>query len=110
MFGPDKCGSTNNKVHFILQHQNPMWQEKHFNDTPPIRSDTETHLYTLVLRKDNSFEIFVDKKSAKKGDLLTHMIPSANPAAEIDDASDKKPEGWVDEAKIDDAASVKPEA
>ena len=30
MFGPDRCGSTD-KVHFILQHQNPVtkqWEEK----------------------------------------------------------------------------------
>ena len=82
MFGPDKCGSTNNKVHFILQHQNPLtkgWEEKHFNDTPTVKMDKKYHLYTLSLKDDNSFEIFVDKKMSKKGNLLTHMKPSINP-------------------------------
>lgn len=110
MFGPDKCGGTN-KVHFILQHQNPLtkkWEEKHFNDTPSVKTDKKTHLYSLVVRKDNSFEIFIDKKSAKKGNLLTHMTPPINPPKDIDDPSDKKPSDWVDEAEIDDPEASKP--
>ena len=66
MFGPDKCGSGNNKVHFIIQHQNPLtseWEEKHFTDTPPVKTDKNTHLYTLALRDDNTFAIYVDKVS-----------------------------------------------
>ena len=83
MFGPDRCGS-NNKVHFIVQFQNPIskqWEEKHFNETIPIRSDKKTHLYSLVIRKDSSFEIFIDSVSVstKNANLLTHMIPSINP-------------------------------
>jgi hypothetical protein len=29
--------------------------------------DKKSHLYTLVIRPDNSFEILVDQKSEKKG-------------------------------------------
>jgi hypothetical protein len=29
-----------------------------------------THLYTLVIRSDNSFEVLVDLESKKKGSLL----------------------------------------
>lgn len=110
MFGPDKCGGTN-KVHFILQHQNPLtkvWEEKHFNETIPVRADRNTHLYTLVLRKDQSFDIFVDEKIAKSGNLLTHMVPAINPPEFIDDPTDSKPEDWVDEPMITDPDAVKP--
>lgn len=112
MFGPDKCGTSNNKVHFIFQHQNPLnsaWEEKHFKDTPPIKTDKKTHLYTLVVKSDNSFEIYIDKMSVKKGNLLTDMEPPVNPPKEIDDPEDKKPDDWVDEAKVDDPDATKPE-
>jgi len=111
MFGPDKCGA-NNKVHFIVQFQNPVtldWEEKHFNETVPIRNDKKTHLYSLVMRKDNNFEIFIDSVLFKKGNLLTHMIPAINPPKEIDDPSDSKPSDWVDEKEIDDPEATKPD-
>ena len=111
MFGPDRCGS-NNKVHFIIQYQNPVnleWEEKHLNETIPIRSDKKTHLYSLVIHKDSRFEIFIDSVSVKKGSLLTHMAPAINPPAEIDDPTDTKPVDWVDEAQIVDASAVKPD-
>ena len=105
MFGPDKCGE-NNKVHFILRHQNPVskeWEEKHFkSDTPlNIQNDQFSHLYTLVVRPDNSFSIKVDNKVVKSGSLLESMEPPINPAKIIDDPDDKKPSDWVDDAEID---------
>lgn len=112
MFGPDKCGSSNNKVHFILQHLNPLtseYEEKHSNDTATVKMDKKTHLYTLQLKSDNTFEVYVDKKSAKKGSLLTHMKPPVNPPKEIDDPEDTKPTDWVEETKIDDPNAKKPD-
>lgn len=111
MFGPDKCGS-NNKVHFILQYQNPVtktWEEKHLNSTISIKNDKKIHLYTLVLRSDNSFEILIDMSSAVKGSLLTHLKPAINPPEMINDETDVKPSDWVDEAQIEDPEAVKPE-
>jgi len=81
MFGPDKCGSTN-KVHFIFQHKNPItgvFEEKHLRDAPAVKLDKRTHLYTLVIRPDNSFEILIDGESAKKGSLLEDFEPPVNP-------------------------------
>lgn len=96
MFGPDKCG-TNNKVHFIIQYQNPVskvWEEKHFNTTIAIMSDKlRTHLYTLHIKSNNDFEIYIDKKEVGKGNLLTHMVPPINPAAEIEDVTHTQPDG-----------------
>ncbi len=111
MFGPDKCG-PNNKVHFIFQYQNPVtkiWEEKHFKDAPPAKSDQKTHLYTLIIRKDNTFDILIDNEVAKSGNLLTSMSPPISPPLEIDDPSDTKPSDWVDVAKIPDPDASKPE-
>jgi calnexin len=111
MFGPDKCGSTN-KVHFIFQHKNPItgvFEEKHLRDAPAVKLDKRTHLYTLIVRPDNSFEILIDGESAKKGSLLEDFEPPVNPPKEIDDPTDSKPSTWVDDAEIDDVNDKKPE-
>ncbi len=111
MFGPDKCGSTN-KVHFIFQHKNPItgvFEEKHLRDAPAVKLDKRTHMYTLVVRPDNSFEILIDGESAKKGSLLEDFEPPVNPPKEVDDPTDSKPSTWVDLAEIDDPSDKKPE-
>mmetsp|Transcript_21763 Transcript_21763/g.19831 ORF Transcript_21763/g.19831 Transcript_21763/m.19831 type:complete len:520 (+) Transcript_21763:44-1603(+) len=113
MFGPDRCGSNSNKAHFIIQHQNPnkqTWEEKHFNQTAAIKTDKKSHLYTLHIRNaDNSFDLYVDKKITKGGNLLKNMNPPINPPSEIDDPTDFKPEDWVEEERIVDPDARKPD-
>lgn len=111
MFGPDKCGSTN-KVHFIFRHKNPKtgeYEEKHLKSPPAARVTKTTTLYTLIVKPDQTFEILIDGESAKTGSLLEDFTPAVNPEKEIDDADDKKPSDWVDEARIEDPEATKPE-
>ncbi|KIW50413.1 hypothetical protein PV05_12002 [Exophiala xenobiotica] len=111
MFGPDKCGATN-KVHFIFKHKNPKtgeYEEKHLKSPPQAKNDKLTHLYTLIVKPDNTFEMLIDNKSAKNGSLLEDFAPTVNPPKEIDDPNDKKPEDWVEEARIPDPTATKPE-
>jgi len=111
MFGPDKCGATN-KVHFIFRHKNPITgviEEKHMKDAPAIKTDKINHLYTLIVRPDNSFEVLIDAESVRQGSLLTDFAPSVNPPKEIDDPTDIKPSDWVDEEMIPDPEAKKPE-
>ena len=111
MFGPDRCGTTN-KIHLIFRHQNPItkqWEEKHLKAAPEPRIDsTKTHLYTLLVKPDNSFSLYLDNEMIKSGSLLEDFDPSVNPPREIADPSDVKPSDWVDEPKIADTAAVKP--
>jgi calnexin len=111
MFGPDKCGTTN-KVHFIFRHKNPKtgeYEEKHLNAAPAATINKLTNLYTLIVKPDQTFEILINGESSKNGSLLENFTPAVNPPKEIDDAEDKKPEDWVDEAKIRDPEATKPE-
>mmetsp|Transcript_2753 Transcript_2753/g.3209 ORF Transcript_2753/g.3209 Transcript_2753/m.3209 type:complete len:550 (+) Transcript_2753:27-1676(+) len=113
MFGPDHCG-TNNKVHFIYQSHNPEtdhYQETHLQNPPRIMNDRLTHLYTLIVRTDNTFEVLIDQESVKKGSLLDEGMfePPAGGHEEIDDPEDSKPKDWVDEARIEDPDAVKPD-
>ncbi|MCI4376126.1 hypothetical protein PGIGA_G00184570 [Pangasianodon gigas] len=115
MFGPDKCGEDY-KLHFIFRHKNPLngdFEEKHAKradtDLRKVYSDKKTHLYTLVLNPDNTYEIFIDQSSVSKGSLLTDMVPPINPPKEIDDPNDSKPSDWDERAKIPDPEAVKPD-
>ncbi|KAL1506401.1 hypothetical protein ABEB36_005771 [Hypothenemus hampei] len=115
MFGPDKCGNDH-KLHFIFKHKNPIngsVEEKHC-EKPNERledsfSDKLPHLYTLILRPDNTFEIQLDRKTIKSGSLLEDFNPPVNPPAEIEDPEDKKPEDWDEREKIPDPNAVKPD-
>ncbi|XP_061090670.1 calnexin isoform X2 [Conger conger] len=115
MFGPDKCGEDY-KLHFIFRHKNPKTgevEEKHAKkpdaDLRTYYTDKKTHLYTLVLNPDNSFEILVDQTVINSGNLLTDVTPPVNPTAEIEDPDDHKPEDWDERPKIQDPEAVKPE-
>ncbi len=66
-------------------------------------------LYTLIVKPNNTFEMLVDNGSMKNGSLLEDFSPSVNPEKEIDDKDDKKPDDWVDQARIADPDATKPE-
>jgi calnexin len=110
MFGPDKCG-TESKVHFILKHQNPVtkeWSEHHYAGELKPKLDRSTHLYTLVIRSDNKFEMHIDTKPVAHGSLLENLDPPINPPEMINDPTDFKPADWVDDAFIPDVTATKP--
>ncbi|NXB89275.1 CLGN protein, partial [Vidua chalybeata] len=115
MFGPDKCGEDY-KLHFIFRHKNPKtgeYDEKHAErpdvDLKKFYLDKKTHLYTLVLKPDDTFEILIDQTVVSKGSLLENMIPPVNPSKEIEDPTDKKPDDWDERPKIPDPNAVKPD-
>lgn len=56
---------------------------------------------------DNTYEILINGESDKTGSLLEDFEPAVNPPKEIDDPKDKKPEDWVEQAKIPDPYAVK---
>lgn len=115
MFGPDKCGNDH-KLHFIIRHKNPKsgeFEEKHAKkptaEMDKYFSDKKTHLYTLVINADNTWEIYVDQKLINSGGLLTDLEPPINPPEEVDDPNDKKPDDWDERAKIVDEKATKPD-
>ncbi|KAK3328963.1 putative calcium-binding protein precursor cnx1 [Apodospora peruviana] len=111
MFGPDKCGHTN-KVHFIFNHKNPKtgeYEEKHLSSPPTAKIVKTTELYTLIVHPNNTYAIQQNGEEVKTGSLLEDFTPAVNPPKEIDDPKDKKPDDWVDEARIADPEAKKPE-
>jgi len=119
MFGPDKCGSDS-KLHFIFNHQNPktkVVEEKHCKKVEgkergtfeEVFKNKRPHLYRLLIRPDNTFEISVDYQIVNHGSLLDSFTPPVNPPAEIDDPNDSKPKDWDEREKIQDPDAEKPE-
>lgn len=76
---------------------------------PMITIDKLTHLYTLIVKPDNSFQVKIDGAAVKNGTLLEDFSPSVEPAKEIDDPKDKKPADWVEDAKMPDPEAKKPD-
>jgi len=106
MFGPDICGSSNKKTHVIL-HYDKKKDNLQVKKTIGCEDDNLSHLYTLVIRPDNTFEVFVDNKSVRSGKLEEEF--DFLPAKEIKDPDQSKPADWVDEKKIPDPEDKKPE-
>ena len=102
--GPDICGPGTKKVHVIFNYEG----ENHLiKKDIRCKDDEYTHLYTLIVRPDNTYEVKIDNEKAQSGSLeedWDFLKPKTIPDPEA-----KKPEDWVDNAKIDDPEDTKPE-
>merc|ERR1719376_432726 len=79
MFGPDICGPGTKK-------------------DIRCKDDVFTHLYTLILNTDGSFEVLIDNEKAESGTLTDDW--DFLPPKKIKDPEAKKPADWVDNAKM----------
>jgi calreticulin len=93
-------------VHLIFEHggENLLKEEEIKLDYAD--KDEFTHLYTMVLEADGSYEVFFDQVSKASGKIVDDW---AFPDAEVKDPAVSKPEDWVDTKKIPDPAAAKPE-
>lgn len=64
-----------------------------------------THLYTLHIKPDGTYEIFFDLETKVKGEMASDW---AFPQKEVADPSDSKPADWADDAEMDDPNAEKP--
>merc|ERR1711881_629790 len=61
----------------------------------------------LIVKPDNTYEVLIDNEKAESGSLEEDW--DMLPAKKIKDPEAKKPDGWVDNAKMDDPEDSKPE-
>merc|ERR1712226_1211536 len=64
---------------------------------PTAETDQVSHVYTLLVKPDNTYEVFVDGESKQKGSLeedWDFLEPR-----KIKDPEQSKPDEWVDDAK-----------
>jgi len=103
MFGPDICGTSTKKVHVILTYKGKNHLIK---KEISAESDRLTHVYTLILNPDQTYEVRIDGSKKESGSLLEDW--DFLPAKTIKDPAVSKPSDWVDEAMMDDPADKKP--
>jgi len=103
MFGPDICGSTK-RVHVIFTYKGTNHLVK---KEISCKDDAMTHLYTLIVNPDNTYEVRIDGEKAQSGSLEEdwNMLPEK----EILDPKESKPADWVDQETIADPEDSKPE-
>lgn len=104
MFGPDICGSSTRKVHLIFNYKgkNLDWKK-----TLACETDKLSHVYTAIIRPDNTYEVLIDGVKKESGNLLEDW--DFLPPKTIPDPSQSKPSDWVEEAEIVDPNDKKPE-
>jgi calreticulin len=104
MFGPDICGYSTKKTHLIFNYKGTNHLIK-----KDIKCETDefTHLYTMILHPDNTYEVLIDGAEVGKGSLKEDW--DMLPAKEIKDPKASKPSDWVDEKTIPDPNDKKPE-
>jgi calreticulin len=104
MFGPDICGSATRRTHVIFTYKG---ENKLIEKDVRCETDQLSHLYTLHLKSDNTFDVLIDNKSVRSGSLedeFKFLEPK-----EIEDPAQSKPDDWVDERRIPDPDDEKPE-
>jgi len=125
MFGPDICGSSTKKTHLIFNYKGKNHLVK---KDIKAENDEWTHLYTLILKPDNTYKVLIDSKEVASGSLkedwdmlLPKQIkdPQASKPADWDESQPKevvdedaiKPADWLEEEEplIPDAEAKKPE-
>jgi calreticulin len=106
MFGPDICGPSNKKTHVILNYP-PKSENLLIKEEVKVENDKLSHLYTLHIKADNSFEVYIDQESVRSGKLdeaFDFLLPK-----EIQDPAESKPKDWVNDSKIADPEDKKPD-
>jgi len=97
MFGPDICGPGTKKVHVILSHKGKNHQLK---KDIRCKDDELSHLYTLIISSDNTYEVQIDQEKVESGSLESDW--DFLPEKKIKDPDAKKPDDWEDNEFIDD--------
>ncbi|XP_059172278.1 calreticulin-like [Physella acuta] len=104
MFGPDICGPGTKKVHVIFSYKGKNLLVK---KDIRCKDDVFTHLYTLIVKPDNTYEVKIDNEKVESGELEADW--DFLPAKKIPDPDAKKPDDWDEREKIDDPSDSKPE-
>jgi len=110
VFGPDFCGKKN-EIMFIFSHLNQkthQYEEKTMTNPTKFNNDGLNHLFTLIIRPNNTYEILIDNNSAKKGSFFSDFHPPVIPFAKIPDPKIKKPSDWDERETIVDEYAQKP--
>jgi len=101
---PDICGYSTKRVHVIFTYKGENLLTK---QTIPCETDELSHVYTLVVKPDNTYQVLIDNVEKAAGSLYDDwdfLAPKT-----IKDPEASKPEEWDERPLIPDESDVKPE-
>jgi len=104
MFGPDICGAGTKRVHAIFTYKGKNLLTKKSVD---CETDELTHVYTLVVNPDKTYQILIDNVEKAAGNVEDDWYFLAPKTIKDPEAS--KPEDWDEREQIADPNDVKPE-
>ena len=109
-FGPDAChGVRNARLNFFSTNEKGETVKHVLKDKISVPADEIPHLYTLIIRPDNTFEYMIDGMSFHNGTFTGSFRPNFVEPEFIDDPNDHKPSDWVDDEFIPDPTATKPD-
>ncbi|KAH7826614.1 putative calreticulin [Monocercomonoides exilis] len=105
MFGQDQDKGHSDRVQLILKKHGNEYQH-----TTPLRleKDTRTHMFTIIMFPDLSYEIRIDNKVQRSGKMYVDF-PGAFDGPTLPDPDAKKPKDWVELPEIPDPKAKKPD-
>mmetsp|Transcript_32514 Transcript_32514/g.64879 ORF Transcript_32514/g.64879 Transcript_32514/m.64879 type:complete len:398 (+) Transcript_32514:65-1258(+) len=106
MFGPDLCGYDVSRIHLIFNHKGENLLKEEDIKLDYDDKNEFTHLYTLILEPDGTYQVLLDEVEKAAGKLSEGW---AFPSETVEDPAQSKPEDWVDTKMIADPEEVKPE-
>ena len=106
MFGPDLCGYDVSRIHLIFNHKGENLLKSEDIKLEYDDKNEFTHLYTLIVETDGTYQVLFDDKEKASGKLSEEWD---FPSEKMLDPAQSKPADWVDTKKIPDPAEVKPE-
>ena len=108
MFGPDICGHATKRVHVILANKhNRLPANLLIKDDIECKTDTLTHVYTLILYPNNTYVVKIDDEPVSTGSV--EEMWDFLPPKDIKDPAATKPEDWDDRPHVPDEDDVKPD-
>ena len=108
MFGPDICGHATKRVHVILANKHGRLPANLLiKDDIECKTDTLTHVYTLILYPNNTYVVKIDDEAVSTGSV--EEMWDFLPPEDIKDPAATKPEDWDDRPHVPDEDDVKPD-
>jgi len=103
MFGPDICGAPTRQTRIVLGHKG-----KHAHVKKLIRCETDeiSHLYTLVIKPDRTYDVLIDNKKIDGGNLIDDF--DLLEPKKVAEPGSTKPADWDDRPRIADPEHKKP--
>lgn len=104
MFGPDICGMSTRRTHVIFSDK----EGKNHLIKKDVKCETDdlSHLYTLIVFPNNTYEVRIDRTKVESGSLEDDWDMVA--PKKIKDPKQSKPKDWIDDPEMDDPEDKKP--